>query len=61
MSIKSRRGQSLTARFERASNDVLATVVRKQLSYDHLPGWFEATQSEWAIQDTIERVAGEQL
>lgn len=61
MSIKSRDGQNLTARFERSSNGVLATVVRKELPYEVLPGWFEATQAEWAIQDTILRVAGEEL
>lgn len=40
---------------------ILATVVTKTMPCDETPFWYEYRMASWAIQDTIKRVAGEEL
>lgn len=61
MSTKPRHPQDSTdlPDDDHAAKPVLALVVRRTTQYDHLPDWDECQTAEWAIQDTIERVAPE--
>jgi len=41
-----------------SEREYLARIAARGLSYDTTPDWDEYSTASWAVQDTIERVAG---